>query len=1016
MDEFSRSSTAPLVPPPTAETVVSWLRILLPPEICREPAEFFIERKFIAEYRHKVPEYSTAAARWPSHATDFWDEIQPLVSELFAVPRTFNFVQWMLEYARQTLPSQYGSEARFYDDILDLTDALCDGTVSPLHAAAAFGFESIALDLISKVDNTTKSGPFGCPLLCALCGPEIFCQEVNQARLWADVGGRQNNHAILSALLEADAKVPKPYSHMSTQWESLIALGFRASLTSGDRSYFQRIIRGGVDIHYLHTFLGSDELASLPVEYLPNVSPVLSGILDLVLVSSTLGLEDEDRQDTIGRLADAFNVMKASHTRENLDLTDAEFEEALQDAMIEDNVLCFSRLIPDARFDANSASRTTTSSGTLVHSAVCDNLLDITDMLADAGGSLSTRDNKGRTPLLVCNSRDMLSVLVHQHGASTRAVDHEGRSIWHYVAATADLPLLMWLVAQDPFKKENISVRNNGGYTPVDEAFRYGLSSIETNDNRLDLGTQNTALAIQLLLVNGAEYSGFINGLPITHVAAIWGMPKIVEILAANNADFGVTDSQGRSALHHITLLASVEHVEALQRLCANTPILDNDGNSPAESIFLSTAVRGPDGRVKRNAYPFLFSDSVYDRLLQPQVLSSRDAQGRTLWERFCAKVVPSIFDCGNLGENMNVLQDKWNMSVFEALLRLRRYGAHREYEEATGKPAMAALEPAVGPHNYQWVFSYFVLKSCLDDCDPQLLDTYFTTSPAAARYLVAAVSTDAKDTIKFLINRGVPVHVPHEELNGTVLEYAISHGKSDVLEMCLACVEKPALNSRREEICRLLESPDRSQFAEAFLLRLIDTGFAPQLAETGSQDAEAVLSLVSRIKENSPSSSILSRIHTRGLNVESLGYDASAEEPPAEPSPPQNTTAQATTTHPAPTNNRQNVLVRLPATIAARLLRRQPPPAGTINDAQRARLRRHRALGRGPLHIAVVQRHADIVRYLLSLGTQDITDYEGRTARAIAIDEEYDDIVRIFEEHDAQRANSGRNTGRNTG
>jgi ankyrin repeat protein len=987
---------------------------LLVPEICREPEEFFIERKFIAEYRQRAPEYSTAAARWPSHAAEFWDDIHPLVSELFAIPRTFNFVQWMLEYARQTLPGQYGSKAGFYDDILDLTDALCDGTVSPLHAAAAFGFESIAHNLITKVDDTNKSGPFGCPLLCALCGPEIFRREFNQARLWIDIDARQNNRAILHAILQADAKVPKPYSHMSTQWEPLIAFGFRASLTSGDRSYIQSIIRGGVDIHHLHTFLGSDELASLPVEYLPNVSPVLSGILDLVLVSSTLGLGEEDRQDTIGRLADAFNVMKASHTRENLDLTDAEFEEALQDAMIEDNVLCFSRLIPDARFDANSASRTTTSSGTLVHSAVCDNLLDITDMLADAGGSLDTRDNKGRTPLLVCNSRDMLSVLVHQHGASTKAVDHEGRSIWHYVAATADLPLLMWLVAQDPFKKENMSVRNHGGYTPLDEAFRYGLSSIETNDNRTDLGTQNTALAIQLLLVNGAKYSGIINGLPITHVAAIWGMPKIVETLAANDADFGTTDSQGRSALHHITLLASVEHVKALQRLCASTPILDNDGNSPAESIFLSTAVRGSDGRVKRNAYPFLFSDAVYDRLLQPQVLSSRDAQGRTLWERFCGKVLPSIFDCGDPGENVNLLQDKWNMGVFEALLRLRRHGAHHEYQEATGKPAMAALELGIGPHNYQWAFNYFVLKSCVDDCDPQALQTYFSTSPATARYLVAAVLRDVKDAIIFLIDRGVAVHVPHEKLNGTVLEHAISHGKSDLVSICLARIGRIALNSRREEICRLLESPDRSQFAESFLLRLIDSGFAPQLAESGSQDAEAMLSLVSRMMENNPSSNILSQLHARGLNVESLDYDVSAAEAAsaAENTPPPRRATVLGTITPTATTNVQNMLRRLPPAIAARVLRRQPPPAGTtLNEAQRARLRRHRALGRGPLHIAVLQRHGHILRYLLDLGTQDIMDNEGRTARAIAIEEEYDDIVRIFEEHDAERANSARAT-----
>lgn len=1000
---------------PTAETVAHWLRLLLAPKICREPAEFFIERKFIHDYRQEVPEYSQAAQSWPSHAAKHWATVGPLVRKLFATPRTFNFVQWVMEYARVTHPKIYGAEAETNDDILDLTDALCYGHVSPLHIAAAFGLEAVCLDLISMTPSTSESGFFGCPLLCALAGPQAFTRKFDTPSAEPSLPGQKARRAIISSLLTSDAKSPKPYSRMSKHWEALIALGFNASITSEDRSIIQHIIRGGVDIGSLHNYLGEDRLGAFTSQ--ERVETVLSGVLDLFLVSSTLGLSEEDRQDTIGCLADTFNGMLAAHTREDLELTDAEFEEALQDAMIEDNVLCFSRLTHDARFNPNSASRTITSSGTLVHSAVCDNLVDITDMMIDAGGSLEARDDKGRTPLLLSNSVDMMSVLVNQHGASTKSVDYNGRNIWHYIAATADLALLMWLASQDRYKSENLRARNKDGYTPLDEAFRYGLLSIETNDNRTDLGTGNTALVIQLLLVNGAEYSKSINGIPVTHVATIWGLPKIVQTLALHGADFSVTDGQGRSALHYLTLLASTEHVSVLQQLCAGAPITDNDGSTPAETIFLSTAVLDSDGRVKENAYPFSLDEAVYEHLLVPQVLSSRDRQGRTLWERFCAKVVPLSFV--NVTDAVDrPYQENWNNAISKALRILRQNGACRDYEEATGQPAVAALELGMRPHNYQWMFSFGLLQDAVNVSDPKLLKP-FLSGPAAQRYLVESLLLWQMAATKFLICQGVPTHIPHEKLDGmTALEYVLDTGMSELVDSFIANAEAEALNSRVEEICNVLG--EQPYHADSILTELVKRGFAPQLRVPGSHDEAAILKLIGHIEAFDPESNIVETMQAEGLNVASLG--SSSAEPAPMPSagdvspqsaaditaqifgnspPPDATTASMRNMFghmlsTMPTGQRSSSRVSTPS--------RSGTPGSPFSDPA-ARLRRHRALGRTALHVAVVNRNVEAVQELLDMGAADRADHEGRTARTIAIEEGFDDVLEIFEDDDARRS-----------
>ncbi|KAJ3494587.1 hypothetical protein NLG97_g3983 [Lecanicillium saksenae] len=499
---------------PSPDNVATWLHILLDPAMNREPEEFYLERNILRKYRETVPEYSKAAKSWPLYAVQYWDTVGPIVKQLFARP--FNFMQWALEYARETYPDIYGPQSSSNDAILDLTDVLYDRTFSPLHISAALGLEQVCLELMEKpsAPGVMFKERAASPLFCSLAGPQIFTCGTSMEK-WHQVIHLQypelrSRLPVIRKLLELHRQGRISYESTGRKGRLLMFLAFRATVLTGDHSLLKLVLQGGGDVRAVIDLINDDEFSYYQPADSAITSKILSSILDLVLAPSKLKLFERDRQALIDAIQDAFLLNGGARTTSGkVDITDAEFQEALKDAFLDDSIICFRRLIHHPSFDPNAPSPTGLENGTLLHHAVCDGLVEFADVIVEAGGNLDARDHKGRTPLLLCNDTESLAMLVKEHGAKTTAVDHEGRNIWHYAAATNDVPMLMWLAGHDSCKLENLKATTKDNATPMDLAMKSGLESLDANDKtRLD-----ATIVLQVLLSNDAPHAEEVEGM-----------------------------------------------------------------------------------------------------------------------------------------------------------------------------------------------------------------------------------------------------------------------------------------------------------------------------------------------------------------------------------------------------------------------------------------------------------------------------------------------------------------------
>ncbi|KAJ6789627.1 hypothetical protein PWT90_08482 [Aphanocladium album] len=499
---------------PSPDIVAAWLHILLDPAMNREPEEFYLERNILRKYREDTPEYSKAARTWPLYAAQYWDTVGPIVKQLFA--RHFNFMQWALEYARETYPDIYGPQSSSNDAILDLTDVLYDRTFSPLHISAALGLEPVCLELMEKPDapGVMFRERAASPLFCSLAGPQIFTCGTSMEK-WHRVihlqyPELQSRLPVIRKLLELHREGRILYESTGRKGRLLMFLAFRATVLTRDHSLLKLVLQGGGDVRAVIDLINDDEFSYYQPADSIITSKILSSILDLVLAPSKLKLVERDRQALIDAIQDAFLLNGGTRTTSGkVDITDAEFQEALKDAFLDDSIICFRRLIHHPSFDPNAPSPTGLANGTLLHHAICDGLVEFADVIVEAGGNLDARDHKGRTPLLLCNDTESLAMLVKEHGAKTTAVDHEGRNIWHYAAATNDVPMLMWLAGHDSCKLENLKATTKENATPMDLAMKSGLEALDASDKtRLD-----ATIVLQVLLSNDAPHAEEVEGL-----------------------------------------------------------------------------------------------------------------------------------------------------------------------------------------------------------------------------------------------------------------------------------------------------------------------------------------------------------------------------------------------------------------------------------------------------------------------------------------------------------------------
>ncbi|KAH7143749.1 hypothetical protein EDB81DRAFT_722253 [Dactylonectria macrodidyma] len=841
---------------PTAEVLTSWLEVLNSPDNDREPTQYLKETTLVQSRRLATPLYQPAAVRWPSYAESHWSHLKPQICSLFQVPGPFNFVQWVLEYARETFPRTYGSLALSPNSLLELTDALCSNSITPLHIAAALGLPSLCKELLLHGANINEIGFLGSPLFCALVGPNVLTTRA-EPESWASLLDR--NHvgidqaATVVLLLEKGADCGYNYRWNNAEEVSLIGLSFWTAFITETDAIFNRVVAKGVFIDgtIIH-LIRRDNFANLGLTSRVRFIRMLALLYDLTLPpeAEMNAVTEPIREAVRLRMRDLnLEFSDAGDARCALEVKDARFRYLVRQAIVNSNSFLFQRLLLDPRFDPNLPFDEAGLGGTILHMATEGGHVEIIDGLIKAGASLTTTDAEGRTPMMVVEDHAVLSKLVLEYGASTTAVDKLGRTIWHLAASTNSVDLINWLRSNDPAKEKNLVTQNKLGSTPLDDAFAF-IHSLRGLPKSWKPTVPGAARAI---------LSEFRTLPPVSS-------PDALLITAIEWGDLGLLDKlielgckptvNRRGLLRHLNLAASDEMVLRVLELSEESSLVFTDGVTLAETIITNTVLGRRQNQtvfIHPTAHPSCFpklSASAYKKLLTPEVLKLRDALRRGIWARFCDDVLPLL--SGPDSEHPQKLLFLSNF-ICSAISCLNSRGALDDYERENGEWAMLYMadRSSFSPCWHRWQFPFITAALQMFSRD----ELKFLDTTNGCVLLAQAARRSYLGLIDVLITKGLRVHIPHEDFeNKTVLERIIpnTHLSDEVLDVLLDNLPAQVLVPRQRKVFSAILDMDRKLQSAQVLTALLKKGLIdPNKVSADDQDRGTML--LEAIERDSP-------------------------------------------------------------------------------------------------------------------------------------------------------------------
>lgn len=827
-------------PPPeqlyTEAHVLAWLSVLNSKDLDVEPQTYFDEEQRLRAFRDKEPEFSVAAYMLPDYAELYWKAVAPQLTSLFkaSMPQSFNFVQWVLEYVRESLKTSPSDEMARREQILELTNGLCLGSITPLHVAAALGLPSLCRKIISEDGEAARCrGSIGTPLLCALAGPRILFTGSKLHKDLEDIydvpklpGHRA---ATVCALLDAGSDLRATHGLWDGQSQiSLAGVAFWTSLVTCDETIFTRVVSGGAAVDEAFLNLVRDFRLPIRESFAPRTYARL--ILYLFELSFKPGVDVTIREAAEELMPDADETFRLAGAGRVEHIADDEFDEALRTAMVDwEDSFNLMRLAYDPRFAASIARPSHHSGGTSLHAAVSEDRCDLVELLLSKGADLAWKDSHGRTPLMVSESREMVAMLVQDYGADTTATDHDGRTLWHSCAATNCAPILEWLSQHDPCKRANLATQTKKGWTPLAEAFHY----IDTLKGQL-LGAAVMPDAARLLLRECYSKACITENSRLPHLAAAWGDQQLVDGLCRLKVSFNVLDEAGRSPLHHLNFSASTSLVEKLQVLCKGLPIADADGRTPADTILTNTCIRyEDDGLAYATAHPSCrtaLSDDTFSKLVTSRVLTYRDTTGRDAWARFCESVKHGLHGAPR---GLLLLTNSY-VSAAEVLIRK---GALYRYETGTHRSGLYCLRllsedyltEARDQPLLQWpLVATQMIMTILGHTSDDLLKN-FCASGDASNLLGEACSHGKFRLAQILCGHGVsPTQTVPTLANKTPLEVAVADADLPFTKLLLTEVHSQELFVRQEHIYDAIFTSGRSTVDK--LVLLLDKGLSVNL------------------------------------------------------------------------------------------------------------------------------------------------------------------------------------------
>ncbi|KAH7324691.1 hypothetical protein B0I35DRAFT_424786 [Stachybotrys elegans] len=703
----------------TTEVVLAWVDLLNSPELDREPEEYFEEEMRLRQFRKKEPRFAMAASTWPQYAEDLWPTVKEPLCRLFASPAPYNFVQCVLEYVRRRWPEMAGSTPSV--EFLDLSDALCAGSIVPLQFAAALALPSLCRELLSRGASLNAGGYMGPPLFCALVGPNALLWG-RRPQSWENLLQKYREpaqrKATISIFLDADCDSDYTFRFKDLKESHMLPLALWSAMETSDHTILEWFLDRQAVI----------DLGLLPVieKYLipgqdcsDKASPILARILLNVFDAAIAPLdaysfEESAEQDQLITKVIAIiescgidlSQLEGNHRIKYV--TDSEYPEFLQGMMtvMTDHIVAIQRLSKDDRFDPNHKFTESSFQETILHAAVSGGQVDVVDFLIEHGASLDARDFKGRTPVMVVESMEMLARLVKKHGAITTHVDQEGLTIWHYLAATNDAPLLAWLVYNDPDRDACLQMRSPSG-TPMVEAINYINWLAKEFGDALSFGVMQPTAAH--VLIPNCDHLRFIDcdTIQIAHLAVEWSDRHLISALKQAGVDFGVYHEELGSPLHRINVSASSSFVDYMLSICTATPLFDPKGFSPAETMLLNFRLLVGDmfhsrkGNVLSTKHPScqaVLNPLTYRRMLTPAVLESLNDDGQDVWTRTCDVV--TIWE-KRLEKSGTVVDFIW-CSLITALDVLLDTDALHSHEQRTGNSGIYCIHQP-GRKDIKW-------------------------------------------------------------------------------------------------------------------------------------------------------------------------------------------------------------------------------------------------------------------------------------------------------------------------
>lgn len=802
--EASRNGWSPASPPSGSEaappadsvsSILSHLHHLNHPSENRFPYASHVDEVTRVQARNKTnPAYPEAATAWITPLVNIeWKILREPVLSLFGLdrqpgkPGRANFVQWVLEFTRQTWPHHYDNQPGSGQPLDALTTLeRRNPDLPPLAVAAAFGLYELLREFPAQGD--AMSGvEWSIVLLSALLGPSTLLrsstistwERINEPPF--SIGQAETIRVVLKRgftspnawfCLESPQPAPPDY------------LAFLVALRLRDADLFFEVL----DV----CARSSDRLADLlqpgpfwevaSSRYEPcaseesraYLSEVLARLIERVFPVAEETPPLSNLFSGAIRLAIDLGLPFTSPGRRWLQtrIPDERFAQEVRSFIRDENDLAIRCLVQDPRWDSNlpyknGSSDDSSDSGTILHMAAevsRSDEFEILGLIVESGADVEMTDERSRTPIMLCEAAGPFRFLV-QKGADTRHRDVDGRNCWHFAAANVDTLALIWLYREDPNADENMRAVNHAGHTPLTEA-------IFSPDRGLD-----NAPAVNCILYLCAAAKGDAAVLqapgPILHAAVRWGSAEVVRELIKLGVDPKVPASDGSSPLHHLNFTASPALIKLLLDAGAGLPLLrPSDQHSPIETMFLNYDPQL--ARLKTPQASLMLSSDVVAALLTPEILESKDDRGRGLWERFCSDVVNSW--------GRGLKQGNYHaFSVLRvAIQQLARKGALRMYEEQTGKSGIPLFYRASQRMTDGWPTDIIiaVYKTLL--AETSCLDR-FVASPEALELAGTSVAANATPFLDLLLKKGVSVHQRPPSNGGpmrrTLLEIACAPG-----------------------------------------------------------------------------------------------------------------------------------------------------------------------------------------------------------------------------------------------